>query len=372
MLHLLPATKGDGYGSLDSPFSSWGGGVEYDPKRKMWFMTVAEMALGCGLGGWGSISQCVLAESTTPNGPYRRVKTLVNPWCHGPSLGRDPVSGKWLMNHMGSGRPRGGCHNCSAVNNGTGVTKPNAPSVPCPADGMATGSALVADDPMGAWTPVPKVTNGANCEPFFAKAHGSGPNDSAAVYFACPAGHHVTNTHCNNQNAFLSMSRAANLSEAMAGKTTSMPVTFVLAGTNDSNICFNWEDQNVWIDKRGNFHTLMHAFRGQPNDYPRPGCIHQPSGAPCTSVGGHAYSKDGMLWHISPVAPYTGTVEYTDGSTVTYRARERPHLLFEPETGDPIFLLNGVGNPPAGGGGGGNVGKPGADHTFTHLQPIAS
>eukprot|EP01052_Picozoa_sp_SAG31_P021485 SAG31_NODE_1664_length_7585_cov_10.994523_8_plen_285_part_00 len=123
---------------------------------------------------------------------------------------------------------------------------------------------------------------------------------------------------------------------------------------------------------------------------------------PCTSNGGHAYSVDGREWHISPVPPYTAETEFEDGTKVFWRARERPHVVFN-EHGEPAFLLNGVGDPikvncsagpstpgrvptdpnacqcPSSGfhpcppqTGGGNTGGPGGDHTFTLLQPIAT
>ena len=57
-------------------------------------------------------------------------------------------------------------------------------------------------------------------------------------------------------SAFITISRAANLSEAVAGRYTKMPVRTRLAGTSDPykstpSFCFNWEDQNFWVDKRG-------------------------------------------------------------------------------------------------------------------------
>ncbi len=33
----------------------------------------------------------------------------------------------------------------------------------------------------------------------------------------------------------------------------------------------------------------------------------------CTAIGGHAFSKDGSHWYVSPVAAYTPTVHYEDG-----------------------------------------------------------
>ena len=61
-------------------------------------------------------------------------------------------------------------------------------------------------------------------------------------------------------------------------------------------------------------------------------------------------------------------MEYIDGSKVTFRARERAHLVTDEITGELLYLGNGMGNP----GAGENVGVPGADHTFVQLQPFAS
>ena len=49
------------------------------------------------------------------------------------------------------------------------------------------------------------------------------------------------------------------------------------------------EDQNLWIDARGNFHTLMHAYRGQPCDYPV--CDRVKNKQFCSAVGGHAFVR---------------------------------------------------------------------------------
>jgi hypothetical protein len=145
--------------------------------------------------------------------------------------------------------------------------------------------------------------------------------------------------------------------------------TIQLAGGPPGPICVNWEDQTLWVDSRGRFHSLFHAFRGQPCDYPLPGCHGASSGASCTSLGGHAFSEDGQHWYVSPIAPYDNSVAYDDNTTVAFRARERPHIVLSAD-GAPIYLSNGLGDPPAGGSGGGNVGRPGADHTFTAFVPL--
>jgi hypothetical protein len=141
------------------------------------------------------------------------------------------------------------------------------------------------------------------------------------------------------------------------------------------------------------------ADRGQPNDYPV--CDRFASKAAfqnCTALGGHAFSQDGRDWWISPVAAYTPTVHYEDGSVLQLRARERPHVIVDPASGDITHLISGAADPcPAGfdcsvgfgvgcsqwlidgknvtppctsTGCGQNVGCPGADHSFTLVQPL--
>ena len=191
------------------------------------------------------------------------------------------------------------------------------------------------------------------------------------------------------------MTRAESLEAGLAGKWEQLPLSYILAGTNEtfgseSEICVNWEGQTVWVDRRGHFHALMHAWRGQMNDYPI--CDRStPEGyAFCTAVGGHAFSLDAQHWYISPVAAYNHTVQYEDGTVLHLRARERPFLLFDPETREATHLINGVGDPclpdhpcaiPCDMGAdpphpclphgcSGNIGCPGADHSFTLIQPL--
>jgi len=60
------------------------------------------------------------------------------------------------------------------------------------------------------------------------------------------------------------------------------------------------------------------------------------------------------------------SAQFESGASLTFRARERPHLIFDEASGAPSHLLTGVGNP----GCGGNTGCPGADHTYTLAQPL--
>ena len=361
LLNLLPATAGEGLGSRSSSWSFWGNKAIKDPVSGKYFMAADEMANHCGLGSFGSNSRSIMAQSDNATGPYTRVQVVVDSFSHGTWMERDPSSGRWILGHMGSGAAiHRSCKSCA-----TGVTPPGAKGAPCPQESAvpaaAQAGALVADSPLGPWRSAgPHLINGANCEPFFMR--------NGTLFFVCPWGGTVKDSHCNNQNAGLTLHRAETLDAALAGNYTELTQngpTYLLGGTNQSKPCQNWEGNNFWLDEHGYFHSLAHAYRGQPCDYPVPGCKNpgMPNASdgisPCTATGGHSYSLDGQTWFISPVAPFTSTIEFVDGSKLTFRARERAHLIFD-DDGLPLYLGNGMGNP----GAGENTGVPGADHTF--------
>ena len=76
------------------------------------------------------------------------------------------------------------------------------------------------------------------------------------------------------------------------------------------------------------------------------------------AAGGHAWSVDGKSWVFSAFNAFNNTVELTDGSTVTLRQRERPHLVVDGQSGRPVALTNGAGW------------LDDCDHVFTFAQPI--
>lgn len=365
-LSLAPARAGAGFGSLSSPVSSWGAGAAFDPASGKYVMMVDEMSLGCGLETWGSNSHCVLAMADSPLGPFEKQKVLLDAWCHGSSVARDPASGRWVFMHMG--HPQPSVDSC-VVTCANGITPANKTTGACEHDGVVpyTQGAFVTvgSDPLGPYVAAPKLRDGANCEPLFL------PNGT--LFFACPMGGPSSAPNCGSrgQNAFLNVFRAESLDDAIAGNDVELPLTYVPAGSDAPSevMCINWEDQNLWVDERGFFHTLMHAFRGQNTSYPLPGCFDSGDGrgfqpANCTSLGGHAFSEDGAHWWISPVPAYTSNVTYDDGTVVAFRARERPHILTAADGGH--FFISAVGNP----GQGGNTGVDGADHTFTLIQQL--
>ena len=156
---------------------------------------------------------------------------VVDPWCHGSSLERDPLSGRWIFGHMGSGQSKRQCRVCA-----DGVTKGSDPSAPCPRESTvpesAAAHALVSgsDSPEN-WTAAPGLINKPNCLPHFMS--------NGTLFYACPWMRHADDAACNNQNAGMTLSRAETLEDALKGHYTYRfrAPTMLLGGTNAS---FPW------------------------------------------------------------------------------------------------------------------------------------
>ena len=76
----------------------------------------------------------------------------------------------------------------------------------------------------------------------------------------------------------------------------------------------------------------------------------------CRNCGGHAWSRNGTAWHWTGIA-YTALTSYTDGTSVVFKACERPQVVTGRD-GAPIALTNGVIEH--------------GDSSFTLLRPIAT
>ena len=93
---------------------------------------------------------------------------------------------------------------------------------------------------------------------------------------------------------------------------------------------YNVEDPFLFVDKRGRWHIINHAYS-----------LAQNSSCGRSTVSAHWFSEDGRDWHWSPTSPYFSTVTYDDGSTHAFATCERPNLHFD-AGGDPDFLVCAV------------------------------
>eukprot|EP00928_Gymnodinium_smaydae_P079749 TRINITY_DN63602_c0_g1_i1.p1 TRINITY_DN63602_c0_g1~~TRINITY_DN63602_c0_g1_i1.p1 ORF type:complete len:399 (-),score=39.33 TRINITY_DN63602_c0_g1_i1:170-1324(-) len=80
------------------------------------------------------------------------------------------------------------------------------------------------------------------------------------------------------------------------------------------------EDPFMWIDGRGNWHIINHAYD-----------VNDVSDCGKSTLSAHAFSEDGKTWHmLEPnVEPYSHTVQYADGTSHTYTTLERPNCHFD-------------------------------------------
>ncbi len=80
---------------------------------------------------------------------------------------------------------------------------------------------------------------------------------------------------------------------------------------------YHVEDPFMWVDRRGNWHVINHAYSNIQFDN-------------CTfsDVSAHFFSPDGLSWLYSQ-QPYGHTVTYDDGTSRSYVTLERPNLHFD-------------------------------------------
>lgn len=209
-----------------------------------------------------------MAVAENASGPYEVVGSVLDAFCHGSSLARDPLSGRWIHGHLGdgcagkadcpTGDPRG-CLQCSK-----GVTPASewhgGSHVPCTNSSALhnVSTALIADSPLGPWRPIRGGTSGANgtgfintpnAEPFFLR--------NGTLFFAQGWNGFTNDSGCNGQQAFSTLARAETLQHALAGNWTFRDVAPRLlgAGTNKSTPCVNWEGGHLWLDRNDHFHS---------------------------------------------------------------------------------------------------------------------
>lgn len=89
---------------------------------------------------------------------------------------------------------------------------------------------------------------------------------------------------------------------------------------------YHVEDPFMWIDGRGNWHIINHAY----SNLEYTNCARSAASA-------HFFSVDGLSWSYS-AQPYNHTVVYDDGTEHVYVTLERPNLHFD-ATGTPTHLV---------------------------------
>jgi len=320
LLNLTPAPVEGAYGYSPN-ISSWGGVPVYE--NGMYHLYVTEIVNHCGLCKWGSNSHVVHAVSNTLLGPYKSVDQALQIWSHNPQIVVDHTgpSPTYLLFHIGGATGGSGV---VCASNGSGEVLQQGKKIEVKA-GAAGATLHTANSTSGPWTPQAPPGLGAcdNPAPYVKK------NGTILLV-------------CRNPPAYTAASWKGPWSE----------VNIKYTGNGGQG---SWEDPFIWLDARGNWKMLTHVWQGTGSKY-------------ADRVGGFAYSKDGITWVKSPIAPFDNKVVHAGGATTAYTTRERPKLYLDPKDGTtPLALFNGVGGVP-----GGDKDICGQDWTFTLAQPIGA
>jgi hypothetical protein len=339
VLDFRPATSKEEVlqGAYQGGFASWGASVFFENGK--YHMFAAEMAEHCGLNSYTYNSVVVHATAHKPEGPFVRDKVVVPNQSHNPTVVRAP-NGSWVLYHIGCGQNIRKCiTGCKNNTTPSGAKGKVGPLLPPDDDGYQCHpgygdppNVLVAPTLDGPW-----------------RLHGLTVNTSKWFkHFDNPAPYIFPN------GSVLALSRRypthGSGNGSQIGIVTSAdwfagPYIYPARRIPFLHV-HSVEDPFLWRNKRGSFHALFHNWAG-------------------STAGAHAYSPDGLTWTWSPTPTYTKTVELADGSSFTFKRRERPHLLLDAER-NPTHLYNGVQSEE-------NRGTTGQkDFSYTFVQATAA
>ena len=91
----------------------------------------------------------------------------------------------------------------------------------------------------------------------------------------------------------------------------------VFANITLPHLSYVVEDSFLWVDLRGNFHIINHAYSTA-----------ETTSCGSSHVSSHSFSVNGTVWGRSD-QPYGHTVTFDDGTSHTYATLERPYLNFD-------------------------------------------
>ena len=352
-LRLAPAAPDAGLQQRDA--SSWGGSILPAADGSGRFhLFAAVFERGCGLKAWRPNSALARATSdgADPSGPYGDVTVIKPHFAHEPVALRAPDGVGVLIYHIGAGANDTGPGSDFATNCSAGCTGPghhwqpgttfygptsilHGPTEDGPWASLDIGncSDLPGCTQCGDTNPAPVISDRDGSVRLMWRGSGKGWTTSVMLAASAPRwqgpyAFETTNlfpnfTHTHIEDAHMWLQELPGTGDEYGNSSSSS------SSSSSSNV--------TW-------HAIFHSD------------VENACGG---AGGGHAWSEDGVAWTFSPFNAYCNTVDLTNGSTVTLRQRERPHLLTD-ERGWPTHLTNGCGW----------LGD--CDRTFTFVQGIAS
>ena len=357
LLNLQPAMRRSGvqWHHDGKNISTWGGSVvQVNGTFHMW---LSEMVNHCGIDSCTRNSRIVHAISRTGgDGPYEKQEVVVGVSSHEPTVVTAP-GGQLVMYFLAFHWDEPATLACTCVN---GSTLPDSCPPYDPDDEVTPrrkggGTWMIwADGPEGPWSePVLIFQPGQWGEP-----HPDGTN-LAVTILANRSLVGLIKSIGSPQMSAIRLVTASDWQEPKTyraqfdGANLTADLVFPLSATRNVTE-FGLEDPFLWRGEDGIFHALFHQQIEYDDE---------------RICGGHAWSTDGITWTYGGTA-YSNRVHFQDGSSETYRRRERPHLIFGDSAQPflPTHLVNGVQYQPGWFDG---PMKWLGDGTFTLVQPIA-
>ena len=325
LLNLAPANKQrQGYlNTTNGGYNTWGG--HPIKVNDTYHLFAAQMINHCLLNQWTSVSQIIRAESNNHLGPYQMKQVIFPTFAHNPQITQAP-DGTYLLYYIGL--PNNKSINCTS--NSEHITHKNEKHVPnyklYENPSLKIKSVDNSSIPWTSGGPVRLGWSKSVYGPWQTKTiidsaewHTS-TNPSPYIYENgtvllvvsrrwC-SDYNSTNGKCNREYKDTWFMYADEWNGTYKNITNQMDIDHM-----------NGEDPFIFKTKRG-FHMLFHAGG--------------------LSEGWFGYSENGLDWTQVQIDSFNGNLSYTDGSSQELCGRQRPQILFDEESGEPMSLWNGA------------------------------
>ncbi|KAL7430471.1 hypothetical protein ACHAXM_002205 [Skeletonema potamos] len=202
-------------GYLNEQHTSWGGSIVQSATTGFYHMFVSEILCKvdpnvrkrCGLSAWQTHSQIVEATSAGIDGPYKRLKEVLPPEHHNPSVHVSPTTGYW---HLFS------------------ISGPSGPI-----------ERMISTDEGKSWGNPITISPEQNPGPLLMS------DGSTRLYFRGD-GMNIPSPTCSDEGISMQVCPSENEQ--------------CLPSTGDPIISHTGEDPSVFVDHRGNYHMLFNAL----------------------------------------------------------------------------------------------------------------
>ena len=363
--------------------ASWGGNALFDANTGTYHLFAAQMANGCGLGHWGTNSQIIRAESPNATGPFVFKEVVLQPFAHNPTARLLPDNQGVVIYFIGSGdESKDAIVNCSNTTTADFTKKVSKNSIGRLSSSISSSSSSVSirshrSSSSGSSSSSGDISSGSsstNSSTFVGSIHAIYSakglfcpwSDPVAIPFVEDAawGQSVTNPSPyidEDGTVTLALQRGFNdnpgkeligVARATSWRgpfrmLTPHPIEpehwYCVAGTG--------EDPFLWKTQRG-WHMLYHGMC--PSGFLESHYATAPFNSTFSSFQGVAddasssrsrssgSGSDAWEWIVSPRQTYPYEFKYSDRTSRFFSRVERPQLVFDGTTGEPVTLLNGV------------------------------